>query len=332
MRQLIAYGVCIAVAAIVALAFTPRGVMNAADTALNTDRMQINGLLNLGKRQVAVGERGTILISDDRGQTWQQASVEPQRQISLTALTALSTEQLIAVGQDGLILRSSDGASSWQEVHYEPDAGEPLLGVWAASAEQVFVFGSYGKFYQSDDAGRRWRDVALEVDRSHLNAMAGGSDGRRMLVGEQGLVMRSADNGQHWQQLPTFYNGSLFGVIRLTAQRWVTYGMRGHVFVTDNFGEQWQAIDVGNTQPLYGHVLLPDNAGVLIVGAGSSMVRLDGQGRLLGTSRQPGLGTLTSAIVVGGDQVLVAGERGVYQGSGNSVAALGKGEQRHETR
>ena len=145
-------------------------------------------------------------------------------------------------------------------------------------------------------------------------------------------VMRSADNGQHWQQLPTFYNGSLFGVIRLTAQRWVTYGMRGHVFVTDNFGEQWQAIDVGNTQPLYGHVLLPDNAGVLIVGAGSSMVRLDGQGRLLGTSRQPGLGTLTSAIVVGGDQVLVAGERGVYQGSGNSVAALGKGEQRHETR
>ncbi|MEG1038757.1 MAG: YCF48-related protein [Pseudomonas sp.] len=330
--KLIAYLVCITVAAIVALAFTPRGALNAAPTSLNTNRMQINGLLNLGARQVAVGERGTILISDDNGRSWQQAKVEPQRQISLTAVTALNPEQLVAVGQDSLILRSNDAGSSWQEVHYDPDAGEPLLGAWAAGGDQVVVFGSYGKFYQSDDAGRHWQPVALEVDRSHLNAMDGGSDGRRMLVGEQGLVMRSADNGQHWQQLPTFYNGSLFGVVRLSAQRWVTYGMRGHVFVSDNFGERWQAIKVGNTQPLYGHVLLPDNAGVLIVGAGSSMVRLDGQGRLLGTNRLPGLGTLTAAIVLGSDQLLVAGERGVLQGNASSVAALGKGEQTHETR
>jgi len=332
MRQLIAYLMCIAVAAIVALAFTPRDAQRVADTALNTERMQINGLLDLGKRQVAVGERGTILTSDDRGHSWQQASVQPRRQVSLTALTALNAEQLIAVGQDSLILRSGDGGSTWQEVHYAPEAGEPLLGVWAASDTQVFAFGSYGKFYQSDDAGQRWHSVALEVDRAHLNAMDGASDGRRMLVGEQGLVLRSADSGEHWQTLPAFYNGSLFGVVRLSAQRWVVYGMRGHVFVTDDFGGQWQPIKVGNTQPLYGHVRLPDNAGVLIVGAGSSMVRLDGQGRLLSTSRQPGLGTLTAAIVVGGDQVLVAGERGVFQGNGNSVAALGKGEQRHETR
>ncbi|WP_449432576.1 WD40/YVTN/BNR-like repeat-containing protein [Pseudomonas putida] len=332
MRQLIAYVVCIAVAAIVALAFTPREAQRIADTALNTDRMQVNGLLNLGQRQVAVGERGIILLSDDRGHTWQQATVQPQRQISLTALTALSAEQLIAVGQDGLILSSKDGGSTWQEVHYEPDAGEPLLGVWAAGAGQVFAFGSYGRFYQSDDAGQNWRSVALEIDRAHLNAMDGGSDGRRMLVGEQGLVLRSADNGQHWQQLPSFYNGSLFGVVRLSAQRWVAYGMRGHVFISENFGEHWQAIGTGSTQPLYGHVVLPDNGGVLIVGAGSTLVRLDNQGRLLGSSRQAGLGTLTSAIVVTGDQVLVAGERGVYQGDGNSVAALGVTEQSHERR
>lgn len=62
------------------------------------------------------------------------------------------------------------------------------------------------------------------------------------------------------------------------------------------------------------------------------MVRLDAEGRLIGTTRQPGLGTLTAAIVVGTDQLLVAGERGVFQGNGNSVAALGKGEQVHEVR
>ncbi|WP_249673383.1 WD40/YVTN/BNR-like repeat-containing protein [Pseudomonas abieticivorans] len=332
MRRLIAYLVCIAVAAVVALAFAPREALNIADTALNTDRLQINGLLNLGKRQVAVGERGTILLSDDQGLTWQPATVEPQRHLSLNALAALDAGQLVAVGQDGWILHSRDNGNSWQEMHYEADVGEPLLGAWAAGSEQVFAFGSYGKFYRSDDAGQSWRVQALEVDRAHLNAMDGGRDGRRMLVGEQGLVLRSADNGEHWQQLPTFYNGSLFGVVRLSAQRWVAYGMRGHVFVSDDFGEQWHAIDVGNTQPLYGHVLLPDNAGVLMVGAGSSLVRLDGQGRLVGSSRQAGLGTLTSAIVMSSGQVLLAGERGVYQGSGDRVAALGKGELLHEKR
>ncbi|MFK3819719.1 WD40/YVTN/BNR-like repeat-containing protein [Pseudomonas sp. NPDC089407] len=332
MRQLIAYLVCITVAGVVALAFTPREPKPVADTELNTARMQVNGLLNLGKRQVAVGERGTILISENRGQTWQQATVQPQRHISLTGLAALDGEHLVAVGQDGWILRSQDAGASWQEVHLEADTGEPLLGAWAASGQQVFAFGSYGKFYQSDDAGASWQALPLPVDRAHLNAMDGDRTGRRMLVGEQGLVMRSADSGQHWQQLPAFYNGSLFGVVRLSAERWVTYGMRGNVFVTDNFGETWQAIKVDSGQPLYGHVLLPGDAGVLIVGAGSAMVRLDGKGRLLASQRQAGLGTLTSAIVVGTGQVLVAGERGVFQGNGNPVAALNQGESLHEAR
>ncbi|UVE17411.1 YCF48-related protein [Pseudomonas sp. LS44] len=324
MRSLIAYLVCAIVAAGIAYAFTPRDPQTPSDTQLRADRVHINALLNLDKRQVAVGERGSILLSDDQGRSWQQASVKPQRHVSLTGLVAVSAEQLLAVGHDGLILRSQDAGSTWQEVRFEAEQGEPLLGIWAAGGNRVLAFGSFGKFYQSDDAGLTWQTLPLEVDSAHLNSMDGGADGRRMLVGEQGLVLRSSDAGQNWQTLPPFYKGSLFGVVRLSAQRWVTYGMRGHVFVSDNFGDSWEEIKVGNKLPLYGHVLLPNNSGVLIVGAGSSLVRLDGRGRLLETSRQPGLGTLTSAIVVGAQQVLVGGERGVFQGPGVSVVALGK--------
>ncbi|MFJ4396811.1 WD40/YVTN/BNR-like repeat-containing protein [Pseudomonas sp. NPDC089396] len=324
MGKLIAYLVCLAVAGIVALAFAPRDALSVTDSALNTERMQINGLLNLRDRQLAVGERGAILLSDDQGRTWQQATVEPQRNLSLTGITALTAAHLVAVGQDGWIVRSTDGGSTWQEVQYDAEAGEPLLGAWAASDEQVFVFGSYGRFYRSDDGGQHWQAEAVDVDRSHLNAMDGDREGRRLVVGEQGLVLRSSDHGQHWHALPKFYNGSLFGVARLSADSWVAYGMRGHVFVTHDFGSHWQGVDTGSLQPLYGHVQLPDHAGVLIVGAGSSWVRLDGQGKLLGSGRQPGLGTLTSAMVMQDGQVRVAGERGVMQATGNSVATVGK--------
>jgi photosystem II stability/assembly factor-like uncharacterized protein len=183
------------------------------------------------------------------------------------------------------------------------------------------AFGSFGKFYQSSDAGQTWTPQVLDIDSAHLNSMAGGDDGRRMLVGEQGLVLRTADGGQHWQTLPAFYSGSLFGIVRLSANNWVTYGMRGHVYVSHDFGDSWSQIDVGNQLPLYGHVLLPDHSGLVIVGAGSSVVRLDAQGALVGVARLAGLGTLTSATMVG-SRLLVGGERGVLQGSGGSVAAL----------
>lgn len=51
------------------------------------------------------------------------------------------------------------------------------------------------------------------------------------------------------------------------------------------------------------------------------MVRLDGQGQLVSATRLSGLGTLTSAVLVGANRLLVGGERGVFQGTDSSVAA-----------
>ncbi|NMY39039.1 MULTISPECIES: YCF48-related protein [unclassified Pseudomonas] len=321
MRSIIGYLVCLIVAATIGFTFAPRKTLDVAAEPLRPDRLQINGMLYLDQRVVAVGERGTILLSDDQGVSWQPATVQPQRDLTLTAVVALADDSLLAVGHDGWILRSADRGAQWQEVRHDSELGEPLLGIWSAGGKHVLAFGSFGKFYQSDDDGRTWQTAALSVDSAHLNGMDGGPDGRRMLVGEQGLVMRTDDAGQHWETLPPFYNGSLFGVVRLNPQRWVAYGMRGHVFVTQDFGHSWHQVAVGNSLPLYGHALLPNGEGVLIVGAGSSMVRLDGQGQLVSATRLSGLGTLTSAVLVGANRLLVGGERGVFQGTDSSVAA-----------
>jgi len=322
MRAMIGYLVCLIVAATVVFTFTPHPAPVVASAQLRPDRLQINGMLYLDQRVVAVGERGNILLSDDQGLSWQSAVVKPQRDLTLTALVQLSDKTLLAVGHDGWILRSVDGGANWTDVRHDDEVAEPLLGIWNAGGKHVLAFGSFGKFYQSDDDGRTWQAQPLEVDSAHLNGMDGGADGRRMLVGEQGLVMRSDDGGRNWQKLPAFYNGSLFGVVRLSPDRWVTYGMRGHVFVSQNFGQSWDPVAVGNQLPLYGHALLPNGGGLLIVGAGSSLVRLDAKGHLVSATRLPGLGTLTSAVLVGGERLLVGGERGVFQGSDGSVAAL----------
>lgn len=321
MRSIIGYLVCLIVAVTIAFTFTPHKTPEVVANELRSDRLQINGMLYVDQRVIAVGERGNILLSDDQGASWQSATVTPQRDLTLTALVALDDKSLLVVGHDGWILRSQDHGATWTETRHDDELAEPLLGVWNAGGNHVMAFGSFGKFYQSNDDGRTWQDAPLTVDSAHLNGMDGGPDGRRMLVGEQGLVLRSDDAGKHWDTLAPFYNGSLFGVVRLSADRWVTYGMRGHVFVSQNFGQTWKQVDVGNVLPLYGHALLPNGGGLLIVGAGSSMVRLDGKGELVSATRLSGLGTLTSAVLVGSRRLLVGGERGVFQGTDGSVAA-----------
>ena len=322
MRQLIAYAMSAVVAATAVYAFSHRTPPPLPPTELRTDRLLINDTAVDGHRVVAVGEQGVILTSDDLGDTWQQASIDQRRGSALTGVAALSAERLVAVGHDGWILRSEDGGKSWQEVQIDSELAEPLLGVWAGDAEHVVAYGSYGKFFVSSDGGRSWQSRELPVDGHHLNGMDGGADGRQMLVGEQGTVLRSADGGQNWEALPAFYKGSLFGVARLSAERWLAYGMRGHVFVTADFGQNWTQVPLGHAAPLYGHDMLPGRSGVLVVGAGGMVMRFDSEGRLADSVHLEGLGTLTSIAALDARALGGGGERGVFKSFRSGVAAV----------
>src|SRR5690349_18118352 len=68
----------LAVAGAAAYAFSHRPPPPFAPTQVQSDRIQINGVAQVGKRLVAVGELGRILISDD-GKAWTEAKVENPR-------------------------------------------------------------------------------------------------------------------------------------------------------------------------------------------------------------------------------------------------------------
>ena len=111
MRSVIGYAVCLVVALTIGYTFSPKSPPQVELLATRPDRVQINGLLNLGSRVVAVGERGSILLSDDQGVSWQPAAVATQRNATLTAVVALDDRRLLAVGHDGWILRSGTQAA-----------------------------------------------------------------------------------------------------------------------------------------------------------------------------------------------------------------------------
>ena len=61
----------------------------------------LNGLALAGDRIVAVGQRGHILISDDKGKSWQQAKVPVSS--DLVAVHFPTAQAGWAVGHDGVV-------------------------------------------------------------------------------------------------------------------------------------------------------------------------------------------------------------------------------------
>lgn len=218
-----------------------------------------------GDRAVAVGERGHILLSDDYGMSWRQVTT-PTR-ATLTAVAFADPQHGWAVGHDNTILHSRDGGDTWAHQYPAGNQENSFLDVFFLDSRRGFAVGAYGLYYETRNGGATWSRRQIHDEELHYNRLSAGPDGRLYLAVEGGLLLVSGDDGSTWEELPSPYAGSLFGVLPLTARVLIAYGLRGHVFRSINGGLDWAEIET----PI--EVLLADAtraASGLIVIAGQS--------------------------------------------------------------
>lgn len=204
---------------------------------------------------VAVGERGHILVSRDRGGSWTQAKV-PTRAL-LTGVYMHDGQLGWAVGHDEVVLRTRDGGQTWERVHHAPDNERPLLDVWFADAQRGFAVGAYGSLLATTDGGDTWEPrFVYEQDDFHLNDIAVAPDGGLYLAAEAGHLYRSDDGGETWLRLPSPYEGSFFGVLPLAEGPVLAFGLRGNLFASTDRGQTWTPIETGSEATLLSAVPL----------------------------------------------------------------------------
>jgi photosystem II stability/assembly factor-like uncharacterized protein len=231
------------------------------------------------------------------------------------------------------ILRTQDGGDSWELVHFEPANPQPLLDVSFADAQRGIAVGAYGVVYVTADGGSVWSQVPFEPEplpgaqkvepaademeaevdlgfEFHLNALARGPAGRLYLGAEAGRLFRSDDDGAHWRELPSPYDGSFHGVLALDADVVLAYGLRGNLFRSEDGGTSWTAIPTGTTALLDAGARIDADSVVIAGMAGVLLVSHDG-GRSF-TLRQQDDRKAIGAVAPSGDGALiVAGEGGV---------------------
>lgn len=293
-------------------AFSPRPEPPFPATQVFPDRLLVNGLAENGKRLLAAGEQGHILVADDPKGPWLDATVEPQRGDTFTQVRYVGDGVALAVGHDDWIVRSEDNGKTWKEVSYNKDEDQaaPLFGVAGPFDGKVYAFGAFGTLMVSTDLGKTWQSQKSDaVGDKHLYGMLGGG-GTLLLVGEQGLMLKSTDGGASWQTLPQVYKGSFFGALTLPDKGWLVYGMRGHVFVSHDAGLSWKESVTPAPLSIFGGSLRADGK-IYLAGAQRTVLVSDDNGASFKVYSQGERQTLAAVLPLADGEVLDAGEPGL---------------------
>ena len=256
---------------------------------------------------VAVGEHGIVLLSEDRLE-WRQANAVPVS-VALTAVT-FSGRLGWAVGHDGVIIASTDGGENWTIQHRDTAWGWPLLDVLFLSPSHGFAIGSYGTAFETEDGGAHWlkRELLPELDW-HLNAMLAVDPSHLFIAGEQGYGYRSTDQGKTWEEVNLPYDGSMFGAV-VAGNEIIAFGLRGHVFVSRDFGTSWTDADPGPTDSLFGGKRLSDGR-VVLVGAKGRILLRPAQGGAFQASVDESGRDLSAVAEQATGELILFGEGGV---------------------
>jgi len=315
-----------------------------AEHARLAARSLLIALATAGERLVAVGDRGVIVLSDDRGASWVQADEVPTQAL-LTGVCFLDAQHGIAVGHDEVVVTSADGGRHWQRTHFAPEAQRPLLDVWCGSEGHAIAVGAYSAYLSSTDGGATWKEVrftpapppksatapsatvrgesrhsggggddtageeAAAGGGYHLNRIVGDGGARLYIAGEAGHLYASDDGGSSWRTLSSPYEGSFFGMLPLEGDAVLAFGMRGNLFRSADGGSSWQKIDTATVAMLNGAARLAAG-GVAIVGLSGVVLVSRDDGHTFTLLQQGDRAGLSAPLAVGAERLAAVGEDG----------------------
>lgn len=202
----------------------------------------------------AVGHDGVILMSADKGVTW-------QKQLDGWQLIEILKKQIkdlsgVATQQDLL---------AELERMIEQGADKPFLDVWFENDNTGFAVGAFGLIFHTKDGGTTWQSLIHQTQNPnflHLYAVQG-HKGDVFVAGEQGTLLKRSAGGGAFVALNSPYKGSFFGLLS-TSEVLLAYGLRGNLVRSTDAGTTWRQVDTYIPSGLVDGAVLDNGQLVLI--------------------------------------------------------------------
>ncbi|HEX8606400.1 MAG TPA: YCF48-related protein, partial [Pseudoduganella sp.] len=324
----------------------------------------LSGIAVQGNTALAVGARGTILVSADAGKTWKQ--VQAPVSVDLTTVRFTGPGSAWALGHDGVALRSNDRGATWSKVldgrslmallntHYSDlaesgDSGAaavlkeiagaaaqsatpgvlpyPFLDIRIDAGGEGFLAGAFGLLLRTRDGGASWEpwiERAANDRRMHLYAIEQAADGTLYLAGEQGLLRRHDRAGGRFVALESPYAGTFFG-LKASEAGLVAFGLRGNAFFSGDQGASWQKIALGTQATVVDALACAPGEMAFVTQAGQVLLSRDGSVTGGGAARGA---DVNGAALAGPGRVALVGSGGArlarIPGCGMDSTNIGK--------
>jgi photosystem II stability/assembly factor-like uncharacterized protein len=270
-----------------------------------------------GSRIVAVGDRGCIILSDDNGVHFRQASRVPV-DATLSSVSFVDARTGWAVGQWGVVLNTSDGGEHWQIQREDLSVDRPLFSVVFKNKHDGWAVGLWSLMLVTHDGGANWKKVALPKrdgeTRSDLNLFKVFLDSTAAVyvAAERGTVIRTEDDGQSWTYLDTGYRGSFWSGTATSDGEILVAGLRGTIYSSKDRGNTWTVVPSGTTASITD--LIEGRSGVFGVGLdGYVVTRVNGSERFV-ASQRPDRTALTAVLVPDRGNPILFSKAGVVDG------------------
>src|SRR2546425_4798783 len=239
----------------VALAAAPTGACALAGVSVghsgwlwSSPLPQGNALAALdfaGDRGYAAGAFGTLLRSDDGGQSWVGLGTGVTEDLS--RVQAISADAVVLAG-GCIVRRSDDGGQSFRRLPWtgsESRCRSQIVGLAFPTSDTGYLVREDGRFYRSGDGGASWNRMA-DVPATPAAGGASPATDAAFVEPDTGLVTTSAgifrtvDGGVYWSQVSA-RAGGVDAVALPGPHAGYAVGEGGAAYRTVDGGQSWSS-------------------------------------------------------------------------------------------
>ena len=209
------------------------------------------------------GDRGTILHTEDGGETWnrkiarnessgQNNNPRPIR-ARLLGIQMISDTTGFIAGSENTILKTTDGGETWVGSSERARVGETrnnLENIWFVSSSKGWIIGSFGTLLHTTDGGESWEKRKAGFD-NNLFGIHFFDEKTGWICGQEGLILHTND-GVTWKQQETNSIDNLHDIFFIDNMVGWAVGDYSAVLHTTDGGKTWNASKAGGSGTLKG--------------------------------------------------------------------------------
>ena len=194
---------------------------------------------NGDKLGVAVGHGGSLVRTEDGGNTWTEVPMDEAYGESLLGVTALGDGRFAAYGAFGQYFDSLDGGKSWTKRMILSEEFENHISQVVPVNGTLWMVTEYGTIARCDAECTDFVEVPSPYKGSFFG-MVVAQDGALVLFGMRGTIFRSADGGVTWQKIETDTTATFNAGRTLADGRIILVGNAGLVATSTDNGQSFK--------------------------------------------------------------------------------------------